>query len=371
MSGLDHIILYLPMFFIFYQWGIKNYNRKRADFWLLSLFPIIYYSVVTGCRTWGPDYDVYYYGVKHLDSVDWEYLFILIDKIYLSLGFDVSFVFVVYGLITMSCVFYYLSKYEDQDSIKYMFAFILPAVMLETCTHIRHGVAFGAALVACSFIDRKRWLYAIIWAVVAINIHKAITIFIIGYFIVSFMRQKMIPIYLSICLYVIATFVPKIIDMSYISNFIALIETGDKYDSYTQRSDMWFSDDANVEKWNQSPFALMISFSFDIAIMVGFYIANIIRKNKEFVTYNLFVIGAILVRFFFLNEILRRLSSYFYILYFIPLGYIVYVYFNASFQKNNKYKPFLKICLIIIALYLSLYYGRFIFLNENCGFVWD
>lgn len=369
MSGLDHIILYLPMFFIFYKWGIKNYNLSGTNYWLLALFPIFYYSVVTGCRTWGPDYNVYYYGIKHLGGMDWEYLFILIDKFYLSLGFDICYVFILYGLITISCIFYYLYKYEDQESKKYMYAFILPAIMLETCIHIRHGVAFGAVMVACSFIERKRWVYAIIWLIVAVNIHKAISIFIIGYIIASFLKNKMIPLYLSIGLYILATFVPKIIDMTYISNFMSLIETGDKYDSYTQRSEMWFSSDADVEDRNQSTFALLISFSFDIAIMVGFYIANIVRKNKELVSYNLFVIGAILVRFFFLNEILRRLASYFYILYFIPLGYILYVYYNVSFE--DKYRPILKICIMIIGLYLFMYYGRFVFFNDDCGFVWD
>lgn len=371
MSGIFHIVLYFPMFFFFYNWGIKNFKYKGKDYWIAALLPIMYYAFVTGCRTWGPDYDVYYYGIKHLNSIDWEYIFVLIDKIYLSFGLDYCYVFILYGAITMSCVFYYLYKYEDIELTKYMYAFILPAIMLETCTHIRHGVAFGAAIVACSFLDKNRWIYAFIWILIAFNIHKAISIFILGYIIASFMRTKMIPLYISIGIYVLATFMPKIIDMEYISNFMALVETGGRYDGYTQRSEMWFSDYADVEERIQSPFALIISFAFDIAIMIGYFLANRLISNRNHVTYNLFVIGAILVRFFFLNEILRRLFTYFYILYFIPLGYFIYVYYECGFEKQNKLRCYIKICILLIGLYLFMYYGRFVFLNKDCGFIWD
>ena len=244
--------------------------------------------------------------------------------------------------------------------------------MLETSIHIRQGVAFGFALISLYFLKKRKWMYALLFAFIAFNIHKIIIVLFLFYFICFLLSKKKVPIYIIIVIYTIATFIPQVIKLDNFTQYLNVIQIGGKYDSYVYNSDKWLSQDANNAEWQQSTTALILSLLYDISM---FYVTNLYLKkqeNKEIrKLFYLFAIGAIFIRFFFLNELLRRTFTLLYMLYFIPVGQALY--FLLGKIKNSllkKEKTMLSISICLILIYLVLYWGRFVFANKECDFLW-
>lgn len=369
MSSIDHIVLYLFLFGASFLWSKANSsNRKQLSIIFATLF-----IFVVGSRTWGPDYIWYHYVVDHPndlrvteDEIGFQWLNVVIR--YIGLNGDGA--FYIYAIILMIGTLSLINSYKENG--KYMCLFAIPAVMLETSIHIRQGVAFGFALISLYFLKKSKSIYALLFAFIAFNIHKIIIVLFLFYFICFILSRRKIPIYIIIAIYTIATFVPQVINLDNFMQYLNVIQIGGKYDSYINNSERWFSEDASNLEWQQSTIALILSFLYDISM---FYVTNLYLKkqeNKEIRTlFYLFAIGAIFIRFFFLNELLRRTFNLLYILYFIPVGYALSFLLRKtknSLLKEEKTMLTISICLILI--YLVLYWGRFVFANKDCNFLW-
>ena len=324
-------------------------------------------------RTWGPDYEWYKYKFNHPDSFsakEDELGFQLLNNFIRFIGINGDCAFYIYALILMWGVLSIINNYKK--NWQYMCLFVVPAMMLETSIHIRQGIAFGFALIAFSYINKNDVKKSILFAFIAFNIHKVIIVLFIIYFIVFFLSKKKIPIYLIAIAYTIATFVPQVFNMDSLTKYVELIQIGGKYDGYIDNANSLFSNDANRSNWQQSPAALIISYLCELSM---FIIIDIALKKKEYremrIYYYMFAIGAIFIRFFFLNELFRRTFTLPYMLYFIPLGYAIS--FISSNKKNlsHKNRIIYIICINFIIIYMFLYYGRFTLLNEDCGLLWN
>ena len=102
---------------------------------------------------------------------------------------------------------------------------------------------------------------------------------------------------------------------------------------------------------------------------------QLLRKNRQVLyIYNTVVLGTIMLKATFLFEILRRMTEPMEMLYFIPLGYIFYVYFQDSKYWNNpdtiRFRKHFPMGITFILAYLLMYWGRFIFLNPQADFFW-
>lgn len=369
MSNIDHIILYLILFGASFLWSKANSsNRKQLGVIFATLFVF-----VIGSRTWGPDYSWYHYKVDYPNDIETkedEIGFQWLNAVIRCIGLNGDGAFYIYAIILMIGIVSIINSYKENG--KYMCLLVIPAVMLETSIHIRQGVAFGFALISLYFLKKGKRLYAILFAFIAFNIHKIIIVLFLFYFICFLLSKKKVPIYIIIVIYTIATFIPQVINPDNFTQYLDVIQIGGKYDNYINNSDKWLSQDANNAEWQQSTIALILSFLYDISM---FYITNLYLKkqeNKEIRTlFYLFVIGAIFVRFFFLNELLRRTFTLLYILYFIPIGYALC--FLLGKIKNSllkKEKTMLSISICLILIYLVLYWGRFVFANKDCNFLW-
>ena len=369
MSTIDHIILYITLFCTSFVWSKVSLKNKKT---LGIIFAIIYIFVV-GSRTWGPDYEWYKYKFNHPNNLvvqEDELGFQWLNNIIRFVVINGDFAFYIYALILMWGVLSVINNYKK--NWQYMCLFVVPAMMLETSIHIRQGIAFAFALFAFSYINKNDVKKFILFAFIAFNIHKVIIVLFIIYFIVFFLSKKKIPIYLIAIAYTIATFVPQVFNIDSFTKNVELIQIGGKYDGYIDNANTLFSNDANRSNWQQSPAALIISYLCELSMFV---IIDIALKKKEYremrIYYYMFVIGAIFIRFFFLNELLRRTFTLPYMLYFIPLGYALSFISYNKINLSHKNRVIYIICLNLVIIYMFLYYGRFIFLNENCGLLWN
>lgn len=369
MSNIDHIILYLILFAASFIWSKANSsNRKQLGVIFATLFVF-----VVGSRTWGPDYALYHYKVDHphdIETKEDEIGFQWLNTVIRYIGLNGDGAFYIYAIILMIGTLSLINSYKENG--QYMCLLAIPAFMLETSGHIRQGVAFSIAIFSLYFLRKSKWLYALLFAFIAFNMHKIIIVLFLFYSICFLLSKKKVPIYIIIAIYTIATFVPQVIKLDNFTQYLNVIQIGGKYDSYINNSERWFSEDASNLEWQQSTIALILSFLYDISM---FYVTNLYLKkqeNKEIRTlFYLFAIGAIFVRFFFLNELLRRTFTLPYMVYFIPVGYALSFLLRKT--KNlllKEEKTMLSISTCLILIYLVLYWGRFIFANKDCNFLW-
>jgi len=357
-----------------YIWGKWNYDKSAKWFWIYAAIPILFYAVITGCRTWGPDYTWYKYKITHPDDITVrkdEVIFLGLNNLIRATGLDAEYGFIVYGIIIMTGAFVFIRSYGD--SSKYMFALVVPALLIETSTHIRQGIAFGVSLIALGFMNRKNWWLFAFFSLVAFNIHKVSALLFAACFVLYFFRNKIIPLQISIVVYCIAIVLPEYIEYDHLRKLIGILPVeGSKYQAYAEDISYWFSTQANRADWVQSLPALVLSALFDLSVMVLSYrYLKLIGNRSVAMYYNLFVLGAILTRVFFLNELLIRTFYQFYMFYFVPLGYCFYLYNIVDVPFVHRRINVTATCFGCTMLYLLLYWGRFIFLNGNGSFIWS
>lgn len=374
MSNIDHIILYLFLFFLMYVWGKEIYCKPAKWFWISAVIPILCYAVITGCRTWGPDYAWYKYKITHPNDIAVrkdEIIFQCLNSLIRSPGLEAEYGFILYGIIIMTGAFVFIRSFDDKS--KYMFALIVPAILIETSTHIRQGIAFGVSLIALGFLNKKNWWLFALFSLIAFNIHKISALIFCACLVSYFLRNRIIPLQLSVATYCIAIILPEYVNYDLLQKIIGVLPIqGSKFQVYTDELSFWFSARANQADWLQSLPALILSALFDLSIMIlSHRYLKIIGNRSVVIYYNLFVLGAILTRGFFLNELLRRTVYQLYMFYFVPLGYCLYLYNIVDVPFAQRRINAVTVCFGCTMLYLFLYWGRFIILNEDGLFIWS
>lgn len=373
MSNIDHIVLYLFLFLFMHFWGKENYAKKTWEFWLCAIVPILCFAIITGCRTWGVDYDWYKYKMCHPEEFRVkkdEFLFLRLNDLIRFLKMDGEAGFIVYSIIIITGAFIFIRSFKGCS--KYMYVLFVPAILLETMGHIRQGVAFGVSMIALNFLNEKKWWSFILFSLIAFNIHHISILLSVTCFVLYVFRNNIIPPRISVPAYCIGIFSPKYIDYAIIQKILNFIPVeGSKYTGYIKNMSVWFSHKANHFEWTQSSLAMALSALFDISIiLLSYRYLKKICNHSIIIYYNLFVLGAILVRLFFFNEILRRTFLLYYMLYFVPLGFCFYIYNIIDMPFTQKRTDLSMVCILCIMVYLVLFWGRFIFLNEESQFIW-
>jgi hypothetical protein len=386
MSVIDHIILFTFLFSVYFFWGKYNHNIKNEhQFWCLALIPILFYAFIVGSRYgWGVDYLSYKKRFEHSlnsgihEQIGFEY----INETVKWLGLNYIGAFIVYSLIFITCAFVLLRSYRSEA--KYMYAFLIPATLSFTSSFIRQGIAYSVILLAIYFLNNKKWLGVVISVAIGMMIHSAIlfTILVLGIFYL--VSKKPFNWKITIPLYLFFTFSSAVSKIGIFTDYLKVLSFNSTFSNYIENSDHWFGADAVEDKYAQSMFPLIMSSIFYISI---FYLGNEalkIRQNKK-ITYlfNTFVFGVIFYRAFFQIELYRRIGEPMVMLYFIVLGYIIYVYSESNKKKqhsfiNRRYYMIstkelctYRFLLLGITFYLLLFFGRFIFFNPQAIFFWN
>lgn len=376
MSNLDHILLYLFSFLLFYIWGKCNYKRKSYNYWLSALLPLLIVSFIIGSRTWGADYSWYKYQFEHAFNSEIlqeeQPLFVYFNRFLSLCGFDYVGAFMLYSFVYLIASF---SLYRSfGESSKYMYAFLLTAYLDFGASIIRQTFALGFAIYSILYFNGKKWIGAILFLIIATQIHSASIIFIVFFIGFKLIDSKVLPIHITIPLYLVLIFFFKPEWLNGLSSLFAGLNLGEsKFQSYVDNSDIWFSQEGMNDIYSQGIVALVLNTAFVLSLFILGYKALIQKPQKDIIVmYNMMVVGYIGLRFFFNLEILRRFFIPNTMLYPVVLGYALYVFQNRlSVINYAKNKKIIKLCYFAIALWLFLYWGRFIFLQPDYKFFWD
>lgn len=371
MSVLDHIVLFLILFFCFLLITRINQSTINKYYWHIVLVPIILYSLILGCRYgWGNDYLWYKYRFEHpFGYKDESPGFRFINMLIADLGGNYVGAFIVYSLVFIVCVYSLLKLYRNN---KYMLFLFLPATLLFSTYTIRQSFAGSFVYLAFLFFFKKKWLFMGLTLIIASSIHAAALLPFIVYMILYFITSKPFPIKYTIPIYILMfvfTSVFSEIILQGLNEILPYISLESKYQGYIDGANRWFSGEGRDDIYKQSTLTSMLMFAFHVSmIFIGYISLREVPNRLISVFYNMLVISLVFLVLFFELEILRRMAESCMQLYFIPIGYAFYYYKRKYFFPHAalyKYASW------YIVMYLFLYYGRFIFLSPQYQFYWN
>lgn len=378
MSSLDHIILYIVLFIIFYIFCRDSiYHKKEKDFWLNAAVPIIFFALLEGCRyDRGPDWQSYKFRFEHINPENEpQRIFLFLMQILNELGVNYVGAYIIYAFIFILGSFIFIRKTFSHDVAKWAYLFLLFSMLIKSELMIRQYIALPFMFLTLSCIIQKKWVLAIITFITAYGTHAG-TLVIIPFFIFfHFIFKKIIPLKISVVALFLAYFIiqpgvftdlgTKFLNVLNLSSIL-----GESHVlNYIEDSERWLGADSFIEDSRQTFVTKTWQYIFDSAILISGYMAIKIKNNNIITTfYNIVCIGFILERLFFGYEIFQRMTGQLYIYWFIPLAYAVYTY---KTKPNNKEKYKIKMYVLIAIFYQITYYSRFIFFNPTAEFIWS
>lgn len=378
MSINEHILLFTLLFSVYAFCG-KLIVKSGKAFWLVSAIPILLYVFVIGSRYgWGGDYILYknlYEGdLSNLDNAQNQFIFMWLNNFLNVIGFNYVGAFMAYAFIFITCAFVLLRSHGETSA--YMFCFIVPATLFAATYTIRQGVGFSFIFLALVFLYQKKWVPMVFVTLIAYYIHSSTLLTFAMLLGIYFVFKKPIHYFISIPLYIFFTFIFDTRKIGFLSGFLSrYVKLDSSFQGYIDDGDIWFGTEAMRLEATQSTFALIMTSLFSISLFYLGYLALKTRENKQVIfMYNAAILGAILARVVFYYGILGRLVDPLEKFYFIPLGYILYVYYQDCKLPQNNHAILLKKIfpagIAIILAYLIMFWGRFVFLNPEADFFW-
>lgn len=377
---LDYIIIYLILFLSFYSLGSIVGHLRRKNNTLVYFFISLIYSIIEGVR-YGRGVD--YWGYNSLydrintttDATSGQVLFDQLLLLFKNLNIPFNGVLFLLSFLYIYSTLYLLKDYKKY--FKYVLPLLLIFTVIESECFIRQFCSLSFANFALSFIlkDNKnkkvRFLFFFIFTLIAYHIHSVSIIFLFISFITFHIKSPFhykytIPLYLVFSLS--NNIIPSNI-LSEVINSISISESN-KFYNYIENSDKWFGYDSINTIYRQHWYTLLLDIFLNISV---FYTGYKIIKDKRISTpqsyiffFNLYTIGAIMLRAFYEIELLRRVAFNEFLWIFLVSGYILYLYFNNKYRYN-----YLTITAIIISIYITLSAIRILFLTNLNNFIWD
>ena len=382
MSQILHIIAYTILMFVFYSFCKVNTKKKyEKTFWILAFIPILVFSIVEGCRyNRGVDYPTYAYRFIHLSPLEEpQILFLWLMQLLKSIGFDTVGAFITYSFLFITGTFFYINNTYNRKEAQWMYFFAILAMTLRAESQIRQFIAQPFIFASIPFIINKKWIPAICLILAAINIHTGVLfqvpIIICSYFLIKkTLNWKICILFLFTVYYIL----PNGIFSSTFTNLLSILHldvliASDHVMHYVEDSDRWLGEDSVLETSEQSFFTKSLQFLFEASIIYSSYKLLEKKPNQKILfAYNITVIGFILCRSFHGYEIFTRMFSQMYIYWFIPVGYSFYVLNEKRILIKNTIDSYLiKGAILILCIYQSMYWLRFIFINPEAKFFWD
>jgi len=372
VSIIEHILLFSLLFVVYAFWGKHNVNKSGINYWLAAIFPILLYVFIIGSRYgWGADY-LWYRVQYECDILDPSQItFNWLNQFLHFIEFNYVGAFMVYAFIFIVCAFVFLRSYGS--SSKFMFCFLVPATIYISCHTIRQGLGMAFVLLALTFFFQRKWLLMVLIAGIAYYFHSVTIITLLTIVGISIFIKKPIHYWISIPLFLFFAFVFDVGKIGFIADILSnYISLDNKFQEYIDSSDKWFGEDAMNTHWAQGTFTLIMSSLYAVSLFyVGYKALKKIENKQVLIMYNTVVLGMIMTRAVFLYELFRRLTSPMEMFYFVPLGYIFYIYFQECKQPENiQLKKTFRIGIGFIMAYLIMFWGRFLFVNPQADFFW-
>lgn len=378
MSPIDHILLYIILFSVFFLFCKKNvFCKTEKTFWKLAIFPILCFALIEGCRYGrGPDYPAYRYRFEHIiPEQEPQKFFLLLMQVLDALGLNYVGLFIVYALIFCAGTFFFIRRTFNYKDAQWMYMLMLFSMLVKSESMIRQYIAMPFVFISLSAIFRKKWIEAVVCLIIAMNIHSGTMVMYPFVLLFYFFCKKLIPIKYTIPLLVLTyyvipsgTFSDAGIKLLGVLNLSAL--GNENLVNYVEDSDRWLGADSFLDDAQQTFFTKTLQFIFDITtITVSYKALKLGYNNIVAVFFNVISVGFILERSFFGYEIFQRITGQLYIFWFIPLGYALHVYCRLPYC--SKEKKTMNVLLLLAVAYQVFYYVRFVFFHPDAKFIWS
>lgn len=387
MFNIEHFLLFTILFGLSFALATKPQKSYDRNFWGATAFFIIAYTLIVGLRYgWGHDYVRYEYSFNMLEydySRDYDvayWNFYRIVKAF-NLPFYAS---VVISTLLIIVSYFYIVKAMKGD--KYMLMLFLPATITITTYAMRQfqaiayiNIAVGLLLFSDNLMLRKKISITIsaILLLLAYHTHAASIAYAAPFIAFIFLKKiGALPYKTTIIAYIGCIVFSSIINAifsEYIINLVQNLVVTDHLQGYVDQVEGRVLGDDAVDEATYG-----YSGAFQIFHYIG-YIALLyvtgralkIAPNRNVtIIYNIVVIALLLQEVFFLQEIMKRLITPFFVLYFIPLGYAINVYLQ---HKNKHFKGYQFYGMCILLVLLRIFYPMYPFLTsfKLSGFVWN
>lgn len=370
-----YIFLNIVVLLIFVIVG-QSINDK--EYWKKSLWCILGFTLLLGLRlNRGNDY-LHYIDVYKYDLESDQVLFGIINNALKAIDVGGHWIFLYYslafiiGAIVMLKEFRRYSKwllplflisfinfseYVIRQALGYTFIFLMVYYMLKDDVNLK-----------------KRVVRVLICLLAAYSIHSANLItglIMIGVYIIL---KNPLPFKYTIPIYIFSSyFFASYFDLSRLNGILSFLGgINEKFSSYTDNSDKWFSEDSMIEGFMRKPIVKVFQTYGECSLIyLGYLLLKIKNDKKILFTYNFYVIGTIFTQCFYTLEILRRMGDVMYMWWAFPLAYVL-SYKNILFQLEKNKKVLLRLC--FIGLFFFAYdYLKYLFFRENdmYHFLWD
>lgn len=380
-NPVNYWILRIALFviLIFCGWGVSYKTNTNRQYWLWTAPIILSYSLFFGLRYGrGADYFHYYQDLVSTPFTDYsEPLYLLWIDIFkvTDLPYYLGFVFYSFLLILGVAL---MVKHCQKAAIWVYPIFVLLTPSSENLIRQYFAAAFILIAVAAYYNGKLKW--AIVYALVALNIHFS-SFFIIGVCLVAkyVKASRKVNLILPILLVVIYLFTYFLWDNSYfgwVADILSKISLSEDTAgaAYLENADRWFTDegDLNVIMGRtvgvQSLLKQATTFLSDfIVIILGYKIIK--RQPKWNIIFWCSYLAIIL------NNIRGGIEMYarFYnwVVIFLPFMYGLIIINLKSLTKSQL----IRVAIIAILLIQFGYYGIIRSIGSigysGCAFVWD
>ena len=381
MSSVDHIILYLLLIAVFYNFSKNNSKYISKDkFWYYALLPIVLYAFIEGSRYGrGVDYPAYKFRFEHINPLEeTQLLFLWLMRTLKAFSFNYVLVFITYSFITITGTFYFIRKTFDNQERQWMFLFAFLSLTLVAESAIRQYIAQPFIFCAIPFmLEKKKWWIGIVLALIAVNIHTGVAVqipalIISYYFVKKTLDWKIWIVVLFVSYYILPQGIlsESSIQMLQMLNMGSLVAS-EHVLHYVEDADRWLGEGSVLEAAEQTFFTMSLQFMFESAVI--FVCCKVLQKypkQKIMFLFNIAVAGFILCRLFHGYEIFTRMFQQLYIYWFVPVGYAAYhIYRRTDFSQKER-KLLLR-AMFVLCIYQFMYWFRFVFLNPDATFFWN
>lgn len=374
LSNVDHFLLFGILFCIFGYFALIPQSKINKHYWAYAIFPIIAYSLIVGMRYgWGPDYLFYKWRFEHPFGYGREdYGFGTLNEILNSIGFNYVGGFITYSFIFVVASYLLISSFKEN---KYMIAFLVPSTIMISAFIIRQSVAEAFIMISLFFFNKKKYLWAIAFAIVAASMHKAALFMLVVIIPFYYFIKRPFPLKFTIPLFFIAAIFEKALEPYIISFFDLVIpfisfQQGTYMEAYVEQADDWFGAAAMNDDFRAGFFTFITAISMEASVIYVGAKALHYKYNRFYnAIYNSVVIGMILRRLFIVIEIPRRLVDPLYMLNFIIIGYALY--YAKGCYKGKVQQLWVYLSFIAIFLFTILHIGKFLIVSPTYKFIWD
>ena len=392
MFNFDFAYDFINLLLIWIIYFEGSLISRGKNYWQCCWWIIIFFTLVEGVRYGrGVDY-MHYLDVYNYDLEEDQILFTSLNQFLKSLGVSAEMAFMVYAFPFITGAMLMLEPMRKYAV--YMFPLFLISIISNHEAFIRQMLAMSFVfiytgrlyvLISKSGIKKlniKDIALLSCLAFIAYSIHSIAIVGILVITLVMLCIRTQFSWHYTIPLLIIGKFfVSNSFDWSSLESFLSFLgSTNDKFSSYTENADRWFSNDAMVAGFTRN---ITIQFLETFGCCAILYLSDKMFATmktgiriKDFKTgsfdlfyyislFNIFVIGMLVFETFSALEIVRRVAFCWNFFWFAPMALILY------YRKSKIFNRFDRFLMFGFSFWLWEYI-RFLFVwSDTPLFIWD